>query len=54
MGILKIRINWKLVVRRRRCDLLIDCIESEKVGGVSMNWNHMEKALQARADKFDK
>lgn len=44
----KRRINWKIVVRRRRYDLLEDCVESEKVGGVNMNWEHMEKAIEAR------
>jgi len=46
---IKRKINWKLVVRRRRCEMLFDCIQTEVIQGVSINWSHMEKAIEARA-----
>lgn len=44
------KINGKLLVRRRRCDMLMDCVQTEVVQGVSINWSHMEKAVAARLE----
>jgi len=36
-------LNWVLIVRRRRCELLFDCIQTERINGVNINWEHYEK-----------
>lgn len=41
-------LNWVLIVRRRRCELLFDCIQTERINGVNINWKHYEKVMVAR------